>query len=151
MSTNYQEKVLRTQTSGMVCYYPLNEEQGTAVLDYSDNGYNATSSGLVRIPATRGFVGPDGGRCAQFDGSATYIDISAAAPSSASSSQTEGSMSVWVAVPEANLAAISKMQVVLCAADIANACQLAHLPLRTGWYSAKVQDQLHLILRLCFS
>ncbi len=124
MSTNYDEKVKRIRSSGLTCFMPLNEERGTAVLDYSDNGYNGTSSGLGRGVGYREFVGPDGDKCAYFDGSAGYVDISAAAASSASSSQTEGSMSVWVAVPEANLSATTKMNIVYCAADTANGISL---------------------------
>ena len=38
MSTNYIEKVLRTQASGLIAYWPLNDEQGTTAIDLSDNG-----------------------------------------------------------------------------------------------------------------
>lgn len=120
MSTNYIEKVKRMQSSQLGAYWPMNEEKGTAVYDYSPNGYNGTSSGLVRVPETRGFLAPDGSKCAQFDGTATYIDLISAAPTSATTSQTEGSLSVWVATPEANLSSTSKMQVVALSADTAN-------------------------------
>lgn len=118
MSTNYIEKALRIRSSNVVGYWPLNEESGTTVVDWGPNAYNGTSSGLVRVPSTRGFTGPDGGRCAQFDGSATYIDLVAALPSSAT---TEGTISAWVATPQAQLSAASKMQIMLMAADTANA------------------------------
>ena len=119
MSTNYIEKVLRMQSSSFMGYWPLNEESGTAVYDLSRNGYNGTSSGLVRVPETRGFTGPDGGRCAQFDGSASYVDVFASA-SGSSISVAEGTVSVWVATPDTNLEGTTKMQIVLLAADSAN-------------------------------
>jgi hypothetical protein len=118
MSTNYIEKALRIRSSDMVGYWPLDDERGTVALDVSPNGYNGTSSGLVRVPETRGFPGPDGGKCAQFDGSASYIDLVGAAPASAT---TEGTISAWVATPTPQLSGTTKMQVVLAAADTANA------------------------------
>jgi hypothetical protein len=117
MSTNYQEKVKRIRSTALVGYWPLDETSGTVALDHSTNGYNGTSSGLVRVPATRGFLAPDGGRCAQFDGSSSYVDINAASSSSANAELT---FAIWVAVPEAQLSGTTKMQVALCAADSAN-------------------------------
>jgi hypothetical protein len=116
MSSNYEEKLLRIGDD-LVGYWPLKEESGTSAIDLSDNAYNATTSALVRVPATRGFTGPDGGRCAQFDGSSSYVDLSTA---SSSSANAEGTISVWVAVPQANLAGTTKMQVVFLSADTAN-------------------------------
>jgi hypothetical protein len=123
MSTNYIEKALRIGGTGTIGFWPLNEEKGTVAYDLSPNGYNGTSSAVVRVPSTRGFTGPDGGRCTQFDGS-TIIDLVNAAPSSASSSQTEGSISLWVATPQANLAATTLMQLAILAADTANSIEL---------------------------
>ena len=117
MSTNYMEKVKRIRTTSLVGYWPLNEESGTVAYDLSDNGYNGTSSGLVRVPQTRGFTGPDGGRCAQFDGSSSYVDINAASSSSANAELT---FAIWAAIPENILSGTTKAQMVMCGADTAN-------------------------------
>ena len=114
MSTNYIEKVKRMQSSSWVGYYPLNEESGTAVYNAvkpsvwgtTTPEQNGTSVNLVRKPATAGFLSPDGGVCAQFDGSTTYINMSSALSSSAT---TIGSMGIWAATPQANLAGVTKM------------------------------------------
>ena len=116
MSTNYIEKVKRTQGSSFVGYWPLNEERGTTVFNavkpliWGDTTpeSNGTSSGLVRTPATAGFLAPDGGKCAQFDGSVSYIDMVSALSSSATDI---GSLSIWVATPQANLTTATKMQI----------------------------------------
>ena len=118
MSTNYIEKALRQRSSNLVGYWPLNEERGTTVLDWGPNGYNGTSSGLVRSSIARNFAGPDGGKCAQFDGTASYVDIVSALPASAT---TEGTISAWVATPQTQLAGTTKMQIMVVAADTANA------------------------------
>ncbi len=117
MNTNYQQKCLRQ--SGIMGFWPLDEESGDAVYDLGPNGYNGISYFVPSNPVTRGFVGPDGGRCTEFDGT-TIIDLVAAAPTSATSSQTEGSISVWVATPQANLSGTTMMQLVKMAADANN-------------------------------
>lgn len=122
MTTNYDEKAMRT--SSIIGYWPLNEESGTVAYDLGPNGYNGVSSGLVRVPATRGFLAPDGSKCAEFDGSASYIDLVAAAVSSATGSQTTGSICAWVAIPEANLAATSRLPIARFAADVDNEIEL---------------------------
>jgi hypothetical protein len=123
MSTNYIEKALRIGGTGTIGFWPLNEESGTVAYDLSSNGYNGTYSGLVTVPETRGFTGPDGGKCTQFDGT-TIINLINAAPSSASSSQTEGSLSMWVATPETNLTGTTLMQLAIIGADTANSIEL---------------------------
>lgn len=120
MSTNYIEKVKRMQSSSWVGYWPLNEERGTTVYNAvkpqvwgsTTPEQNGTSVNLVRVPATAGFLSPDGGVCAQFDGSTTYINMSSALSSSATSI---GSLGVWAAVPQANLAAAVKMTLIYIA------------------------------------
>ena len=116
MSTNYIEKVLRIRQD-IVGYWPLNDEDGTSAIDLGPNAYNGTSSGLVRNYVTRGFLAPDGSKCAEFDGSASYVDINTA---SSSSANAEGTVSVWVAVPDVVLTGTTKAQVVILAADTAN-------------------------------
>jgi hypothetical protein len=122
MSTNYQEKVKRTQPSSFVGYWPLDEESGTTVFNAvkpatwgtTTPESNGTSANLVRKYETREFSGPDGGHCAEFDGSTTYIDMVSALSSSAIS---PGTMMAWVAVPQANLAGTTKMVVWYFAVD----------------------------------
>lgn len=115
MSTNYIEKVKRQQSSSWVGYWPLNEEEGTTVYNLVEPSVkprtatpaqNGTSANLVRNAEARGFLAPDGGRCARFDGSTSYIDMIAALSSSAT---TIGTMAVWAAIPEENLSATTKM------------------------------------------
>ena len=117
MSTSYIQKVLRTQSSNFVGFWPLDEESGTTAYDISPNGYNATSSGLLRSNVQRGFLAPDGGKCAQFDGSASYINMYNA---TAAAVTTPGSMSIWAATPDANLSGTTKMQLFKFAADANN-------------------------------
>ncbi len=117
MSTSYIQKVLRTQSSSFVAFWPLNEESGTVAYDLSPNGYNATSSGLLRSNLQRSFVAPDGDKCAQFDGSASLINIYAAVTKEPT---LVGSISLFVAVPEANLAGTTKMQLITMAYDASN-------------------------------
>ncbi len=117
MSTSYIQKVLRTQSSNLVGFWPLNEESGTVAYDLSPNGYNATSSGLLRSNLQRSFLAPDGDKCAQFDGSASYINIYSAIGSEPT---TIGSISLWVAVPQANLSGTTKMQLITMAYDASN-------------------------------
>jgi hypothetical protein len=118
MSTNYMEKVKRTQSSSFVGYWPLNEESGTTVYNIvrpaqqpmtTTPHQNGTSANLVRTPEALSFLAPDGSKCARFDGSTSYIDMIAALSSSAT---TTGSLSIWAAIPQANLAGTTKM--VLC-------------------------------------
>ena len=78
MSTSYIQKMERTYNSSFVGLWPLDEESGTVAYDISPNGYNGVSSGLLRSNIQRGFLAPDGGKCAQFDGSASYINLYAA-------------------------------------------------------------------------
>ena len=123
MSTNYIEKVKRQQSSSWVGYWPLDETAGTAVYNVVEPSVrpitttphqNGTSVNLVRTSEDRSFLTPDGGHCARFDGSTTYIDMVAALSSSAIS---PGTMAAWVAVPEANLAGTTKMVVWYFAVD----------------------------------
>ena len=131
MSTNYIEKVKRTQGSSFVGYWPLNEERGTTVFNavkpliWGDTTpeSNGTSSGLVRTPATAGFLAPDGGKCAQFDGSVSKIDMISALSSSATDI---GSLSIWVATPQANLTTATKMQIWKFAVDADNFIDLTY-------------------------
>lgn len=115
--SNYIEKVKRMQNSSFVGYWPLNEESGAAAYDLSPNGYNATSANLVRGWNDRRMLAPDGGKCAQFDGSTTYIDFYSAIGSEPT---TEGSLSIWVATPEANLKGTTLMQIVKMGVDANN-------------------------------
>jgi hypothetical protein len=124
MSTNYDEKAVRIQKSSLIGFWPLGDESGTVALDIGPNGYNGVSSGLIRTSAYHGFVGPDGARCSRFDGSASHVDIVAAAVSSATGSQTTGSVSVWVAMDQANLAGTTKMNICRFAADTDNEIEL---------------------------
>jgi hypothetical protein len=117
MSTNYIEKVLLTQKSGLIGYWPLNEESGTTALDLSGNGYNATTKNVVRGWNDRRMLALDGSKCTQFDGSTTAIDISGM---SASEPTTEGSLSIWIATPQTQLAGTTKMQIIKMAADANN-------------------------------
>ena len=114
MSTSYMEKVKRTQSSAFVGYWPLDEESGTTVFNAvapavwgtTTPESNGTSANLVRVPETAGFLAPDGSKCAMFDGSTTYVDMISAKSSSAT---TIGSMAIWAAIPQENLAATTKM------------------------------------------
>jgi hypothetical protein len=119
MSTNYIEKVKKIRTSDLMGYWPLNEESGTAVLDHSPKGENATSASLVRIPATRGFTAPDGGRCAEFATTGSMIDIYGTFSSTIA--VAEGTLMAWVAMPSTALNSTTKQQIVILAADTANA------------------------------
>lgn len=114
MSTNYIEKVLRTQTSGLVGYWPLNEESGTVAYDLSTNAYNATTKNLMRGWNDRRMLAPDGSKCAQFDGSTSAVDFNA---SSSTDATAEGSLSIWVATPNAQLKGTTAMYIVKFAAD----------------------------------
>ncbi len=117
MSTSYIQKMERTYNSSFVGLWPLDEESGTVAYDISPNGYNATSSGLLRSNIQRSFLAPDGGKCAQFDGSASYINLYSAIDKEPT---TIGSISLWVAVPQANLAGTTKMQIIKLGADGSN-------------------------------
>ena len=117
MSTSYIQKMERTQSSSFVAVWPLDEESGTVAYDISPNGYNATSSGLLRSNLQRSFLAPDGGKCAQFDGSASYINLYAAVTKEPT---TIGSISVWVATPDANLSGTTKMQIITLKYDASN-------------------------------
>jgi hypothetical protein len=121
MSTNYIEKVLNTQKSGLVGYWPLNEESGTTAYDLSGNGYNATSKGLLRGWNDRRMLAPDGGKCAQFDGTNSAIDFNA---SSSTDATAEGSLSIWVATPENILSGTTAAYIVKFAADANNLMDL---------------------------
>lgn len=122
MSTNYMEKVLLTQKSGLIGYWPLNEESGTTALDYSSNGYNATTKNVVRGWNDRRMLALDGNKCAQFDGSTTAIDVSNASDDEPT---TEGSLSVWVATPQAQLAGTTAMYIATLDADANNYIRLS--------------------------
>ena len=119
MSTNYIEKVKKIRSSDLMAYWPLNEESGTVVLDVGPNGENATSASLVRIPSTRGFAAPDGGRCAEFATTGSMIDIYGTF--SATIAVAEGTLMAWVAMPSTALNSTTKQQIVILAADTANA------------------------------
>lgn len=116
MSTNtsYIEKVKRIGSSGFVGYWPLNEERGTTVFNAvipavwgtTTPESNGVSAALVRKADHRAFRGPDGGVCAQFDGTSSVVDMVSALSSSTSAA---GTMAIWAAVPEANLAGTTKM------------------------------------------
>ncbi len=109
MSTSYIQKMERTYNSDFVGLWPLEEESGTVAYDISPNGYNATSSGLLRSNIQRSFLAPDGGKCAQFDGSSSLVNFYAA---QSAQPTTEGSLSIWVATPQANLKGTTMMQIV---------------------------------------
>ena len=117
MSTSYIQKMERTQSSSFVGLWPLNEESGTVAYDISPNGYNGVSSGLLRSNLQRSFLAPDGDKCAQFDGSNSYINLYAAVTKEPT---TIGSISVWVAVPQANLAGTTTMQIITLKYDASN-------------------------------
>ncbi len=134
MSTSYIQKVLRTQSSNLVGFWPLNEERGTVAYDISGNGYNATSTGLLRSNLQRSFLAPDGDKCAQFDGSVSLINMY---NSTAAAIGTPGSMSIWVATPQANLAAATKMQIFKFAVGANNFIDLTHTATAyqfNGWH-----------------
>ena len=117
MSTSYIQKMERTYNSSFVGLWPLDEESGTVAYDISPNGYNATSSGLLRSNIQRSFLAPDGGKCAQFDGSASYVDLYGAI---AKEPTTIGSISLLVAVPQANLAGTTMMQLIKLGVNSSN-------------------------------
>jgi hypothetical protein len=121
MSTSYIQKVLRTQSSSFVGFWPLNEESGTVAYDLSPNGYNATSSGLLRSNVERSFLGPDGGKCAKFDGSASYIDLVNAGAASAT---TEGTVSIWAAIEDNFLGGTTAGYIFKAAVDTNNHIQV---------------------------
>jgi len=132
MNTSYIEKVKRTQPSHFVGYWPLNEERGTVVYNAvrpaavlagatTTTEQNGVSANLVRGATKTGLLSPDGGVCAQFDGSTTYIDMVSCISSSAT---TTGSMGVWAAVPEANLAGTTKMVLFHFGADANNYAEI---------------------------
>jgi hypothetical protein len=112
------EKVKRIQTSGLIGYWPLDEERGTAALDHSSNGYNATSASLMRGWNDRRMLAPDGSKCAQFNGSTSLVNLYAAQPSEPT---TEGSLSIWVATPQENLSGTTAMEIIRLGADANNA------------------------------
>ncbi len=131
MSTNYIEKVKRQQSSSWVGYWPLNEESGTVVYNLvtpsvtpitTTPAQNGASVSLVRDNLARGFLAPDGGKCARFDGSSSYIDMISALSSSAT---TTGTMAIWAAIPEENLAGTTKMTLFAFAADGNNIIELS--------------------------
>lgn len=128
MSTSYDKKALRT--SGLIAYWPMNEESGTVVYDMGPDGYNGVSAGLIRKPATSGFLGPDGSKCALFESASSDINLIAAAPSSATTgswgkgSQTTGSIAVWVAIPQNNLKGTTRMDICRFAVDDDNEIEI---------------------------
>ena len=122
MCTSYIQKMERTYNSSFVGLWPLDEEFGTVAYDLSTNGYNATSSGLLRSNLQRGFLAPDGGKCAQFDGSASYINLYAAQPAEPTAI---GSISVWAATPDANISGTTKMQIIRLGVDNDNNLEIA--------------------------
>lgn len=69
VQNSYLAKV--TAIPGLLAYYPLNELSGTVCTDVSGNGRHGTYHGV-----TLGQTGiGDGLTCAQFDGTAGYVDI----------------------------------------------------------------------------
>ena len=122
MSTSYIQKMERVQSSSFVGLWPLNEESGTVAYDISPNGYNGTSSGLLRSNIQRSFLAPDGGKCAQFDGSASYINLYAAQPAQPTAI---GSISLWAATPDANISGTTKMQLIKLGVDNDNNLEIA--------------------------
>lgn len=117
MSTSYIEKVLLTQKSGLIGYWPLYEESGTSAIDLSGNGYNATTASLARGWNDRRMLALDGGKCAQFDGTSSAVDFSGAQTSEPT---TEGSASIWVATPENVLSGTTAMQIFKMGVDANN-------------------------------
>ncbi len=105
---------IRRRSTDLVGHWTLKEESGAVAEDHSTNGYNATSSGLLRSNFDRSFLGPDGAKCAKFDGSASYIDLYAA---QATAPTTIGTISIWAAVPQANLIGTTMMQIIKLGAD----------------------------------
>lgn len=115
--SSYIEKVKRTQSSSFVAYWPLNEERGTTAYDLSGNGYNATSTALMRASIDGRVRAPDGSECAQFDGSTSLVNIYAA---QGSEPTTEGSLSIWVATEDLYLGGTTLMQIIKMGADANN-------------------------------
>jgi hypothetical protein len=117
MSTSYIQKMERTYNSNFVGHYPLDEESGTVAYDISPNGYNGTSVSLMRSWNDRQVLGPDGGKCAQFDGSASYVNIYSAL---ASAPTTIGSISVWAALENTFLKGSTAGKIIKLAVDANN-------------------------------
>jgi len=115
--SSYIDRVLRTQSSSFAGYWPLNDESGTVALDWSKADNNATSASLMRKPADRDFLAPDGSKCAKFDGTASVVNFYTA---TSTAIETEGSMSIWVATPTAKLKGTTLMQIVKMGADANN-------------------------------
>lgn len=116
--TPYIQKLKRiTGDANIVGIWPLSEEEGTIVYDVGPNVYNGTSSGIDKSLTFRGFRAPDEGYCSRFDGSASYIDLVAAEPASATA---EGTMSIWVATDHAVLEGTTMAQVFKFQADGSN-------------------------------
>ncbi|MCK5430399.1 MAG: hypothetical protein KAI94_13050, partial [Anaerolineales bacterium] len=68
------------------------------------------------------FLAPDGGKCAQFDGSASYINLYAAQPAQPTAI---GSISLWAATPDANISGTTKMQLIKLGVDNDNNLEIA--------------------------
>lgn len=108
----YYRKALKYDN--LIACYRLNEERGTEVRDYSKNEYTGTSSSLMRSWTDRRVLGPDGTKCAKFDGSASYVNIYAAQPSQPT---TEGTVCIWAAAYDEFLGGTTAGRLIHLAAD----------------------------------
>jgi len=89
----YGKRVKRTQTSNLIAYWPLDENDGTMAYDHSAEVNAGTYSG-VTMAATND---PFGRKAPLFDGSASYLDIYSAGFNT-DWSEAAGTVSAWAKV-----------------------------------------------------
>lgn len=94
----YSNKVLSTQRSALLAYWPLSEASGTTITDLSGNGRNGTYTGV-----DLGQTGIGDGRTAPyFDGVNDYGNVYSAALASGFN-KDEGTAALWVKVNSAGI------------------------------------------------
>lgn len=86
---DYRSRVLNIDKPNLLCYYPLDDNNGTVCKDYSDNGHDGTYTGADIIDEP----GPDGRLVTYFDGVNDYATIDAMG---ATFNQKTFSVSIWV-------------------------------------------------------
>jgi len=105
---DYYKKILREQSSDLIALWRLNELSGTVCGDLSVEGNNGTYSG---VSLGDGF-GPDRHICPKFDGSASYLDVYAAAFNT-DWSEAAGTVAGWAKVASASVWADSTLRRVI--------------------------------------
>jgi len=146
MITSYNRKVRQIASTSLVAYWPMNETSGTTVYDWSNTGYNGTSTSVA--VADRWLQGADGGHCYRFDGSTSYIDIYTALTGAVT---LIGSISVWFACEPTYLNGTTLGRIFTMSADANNVFLLEKTAtantFRAGYIAGGTTDSVSPVLR----